>query len=155
MNKINKQFKNKKKFDYIITKRSIQNLKSWKEQKSFVNKINLYCKKNTKVFFMESSFTGLKKINIYRNKLRLKKIVKPWHNLYLDDQKIIKTKFSKIKLVNIKELFSTYYFSSRVLNASINKKVSYDDPLNLIGWKLPQELIKGFSQLRLYQFKFK
>ena len=92
---------------------------------------------------------------ITSNKLRLKKIVKPWHNLYLDDQKIIKTKFSKIKLVNIKELFSTYYFSSRVLNASINKKVSYDDPLNLIGWKLPQELIKGFSQLRLYQFKFK
>ena len=29
------------------------------------------------------------------------------------------------------------------------------DPLNMIGWKLPQNLIKGFSQLKLYRFKTK
>ena len=104
---------------------------------------------------MESSFTGLNRINIFRKKLKLKKIIKPWHNLYLDDKIIKKTNFAKIKLIKIEELFSTYYFTSRVLNASINKKISYEDPLNLVGWQLPQDLIKGFSQLRLYEFKIK
>lgn len=155
MNQIRKQFDENKKFDYIITKRSIQNLKSWKEQKAFINSINSFCKKNTKIFFMESSFTGLNRINIFRKKLKLKKIIKPWHNLYLDDKIIKKTNFAKIKLIKIEELFSTYYFTSRVLNASINKKISYEDPLNLVGWQLPQDLIKGFSQLRLYEFKIK
>jgi len=155
MNKISEEFKVAKKFDYIITKRSIQNLKTWNEQKSFINKISFYCKKNTKIFFMESSFAGLNKINQLRKELGLKSIIKPWHNLYLEDTKIENTKFLNIKLLKIKELFSTYYFTSRVLNASISKKTSYNDPLNLVGWKLPQDLIKGFSQLRLYEFKVK
>ena len=104
---------------------------------------------------MESSNNALKNINKIRAKLKLKKIIKPWHNLYLDDNKLIKTKFKKIKLMSIKELFSTYYFSSRVLNAAINSKPNYNDLLNLTAWKLPQNLIEGFSQLKLYEFKIK
>ena len=104
---------------------------------------------------MESSNDGLKNINKMRKKLKLKKIIKPWHNLYFDDVRIKSTKFSGIKFLNIKELFSTYYFISRVLNAAISKKPSYNDLLNSIGWKLPQELIKNFSQLKLYEFKLK
>ena len=104
---------------------------------------------------MESSNDGLRKINSARNNLGLKKIIKPWHNLYLDDTKLKKTKFKGLKLANITELFSTYYFTSRVLNAAINQKPRYDNLLNLTGWKLSQNLINGFSQLRLYEFKFK
>ena len=155
MTKINKEFFSDVKFDYIITKRSIQNLTSWKEQKKFINQLKYFSSTKTKILLMESSNDGLKNINKMRKKLKLKKIIKPWHNLYFDDVRIKSTKFSGIKLLNIKELFSTYYFISRVLNAAISKKPSYNDLLNLIGWKLPQELIKNFSQLRLYQFKFK
>ena len=153
MNKINDEFKVKIKFDYIITKRSIQNLTSWKDQKKFINQLKFFSNPKTKILLMESSNNGLRKINDMRNKLKLKKIIKPWHNLYFEDSKLKKTKFNGIKLVNIKELFSTYYFTSRVLNAAINPKPSYNDLLNLKGWKLPQNAIEGFSQLRLYEFK--
>jgi ubiquinone/menaquinone biosynthesis C-methylase UbiE len=155
MNKIKDDFKIDIKFDYIITKRSIQNLTSWNDQKKFINQLKFFSGPKTKIFLMESSNDGLKKINSIRNKLKLKKIIKPWHNLYLDDMKIKKTTFKGLKLVNITELFSTYYFTSRVLNAAINQKPKYNDLLNLTGWKLSQNLIKGFSQLRLYEFKFK
>ena len=155
MNKIGKIFNPKVKFDYIITKRSIQNLTSWNDQKKFLNQINLFSCPKTKIFLMESSNNALKNINKIMAKLKLKKIIKPWHNLYLDDNKLIKTKFKKIKLMSIKELFSTYYFSSRVLNAAINSKPNYNDLLNLTAWKLPQNLIEGFSQLKLYEFKIK
>ncbi len=153
MNKIKKEFKEKINFDYIITKRSVQNLTSWNDQKKFINQLKFLSSPKTKILLMESSNDGLKKINDMRNKLKLKKIIKPWHNLYLDDSKLKKTSFEGVKLVNIKELFSTYYFTSRVLNAAINPKPSYNDLLNLTGWKLPQTTIEGFSQLRLYEFK--
>ena len=153
MNKIKDEFKVKIKFDYIITKRSIQNLTSWKDQKKFINQLKFFSSPKTKILLMESSNNGLRKINDMRNKLKLKKIIKPWHNLYFEDSRLKKTKFNGIKLVNIKELFSTYYFTSRVLNAAINPKPSYNDLLNLTGWKLPQNAIEGFSQLRLYEFK--
>ena len=155
MNKIKNQFKINVKFDYIITKRSIQNLTSWSDQKKFLNQIRFFSSSKTKILLMESSNDGLKKINHARTKLNLKKIIKPWHNLYLDDEKMKKTNFDGIKLISIKELFSTYYFTSRVLNAATNKKPKYNDLLNLAGWKLPQDIVKGFSQLRLYEFKFK
>ena len=155
MNKIKDEFKIKIKFDYIITKRSIQNLTSWKDQKKFIGQLKFFSGPKTKILLMESSNNGLRKINEMRNKLKLKKIIKPWHNLYLEDSKIKKTNFNGLKLVNIKELFSTYYFTSRVLNAAINPKPSYNDLLNLTGWKLPQNTIEGFSQLRLYEFNIK
>ena len=155
MNKIKEEFKTKIKFDYIITKRSIQNLTSWNDQKKFINQLKFFSNPKTKILLMESSNDGLKKINDMRIKLRLKKIVKPWHNLYLEDSILKKTNFRGIKLIGIKELFSTYYFTSRVLNAAINPKPSYNDLLNLTGWKMPQNTIEGFSQLRLYEFKTK
>ena len=155
MNRIKEEFKVKTKFDYIITKRSIQNLTSWNDQKKFINQLKFFSNPKTKILLMESSNDGLKNINNMRSKLKLKKIIKPWHNLYLEDSKLKKTNFSGVKLINIKELFSTYYFTSRVLNAAINPKPSYNDLLNLTGWKMPQNTIKGFSQLRLYEFKSK
>ncbi len=155
MNKIKDEFKAKIKFDYIITKRSIQNLTSWTEQKKFINQLKFFSGPKTKILLMESSNDGLININQMRKKLKLKKIIRPWHNLYLEDKKLKKTKFKGIKFVKIEELFSTYYFTSRVLNAAINPKPSYNDLLNLKGWKLPQNIIKGFSQLRLYRFKTK
>ena len=47
----------------------------------------------------------------------------PWHNLYLDDNKIIKSRFKKIKLVKIEEIFSAYYFISRIINAIYSKNL--------------------------------
>ena len=155
MNKIKHQFEKNIKFDYIITKRSVQNLTSWSDQKKFINQLKFFSGPKTKILLMESSNDGLKKINNMRQSLNLKKIIKPWHNLYFNDDKIRKTNFKGVKLVKIKELFSTYYFTSRVLNAATNQKPNYNDLLNLTGWKLPQDLVEGFSQLRLYEFKVK
>ena len=158
MNNIEKINFRIKKFDYIITKRSIQNLTSWKAQKKFINTLHKFSNKKTKIILIESSKTSLDKINIFRKKLKLNKINMPWHNLYLDDKKIINSKFKKIKLKKIHEIFSTYYFMSRIINAinskQLKRKPQYNDKLNLTGWSLPQNLIKGFSQLKVYEFKY-
>ena len=59
----------KKKFDYIITKRSIQNLTSWNDQKKFINQLKFFSNPKTKILLMESSNDGLKKINDMRSNL--------------------------------------------------------------------------------------
>ena len=155
MSQLKDKFKKNIKFDYIITKRSIQNLTSWSKQKKFINQLKFFSNVRTKILLMESSSLGLGKINDMRKQLGLKVIIKPWHNLYLNDKKLKQTNFDNLKLISIEELFSSYYFTSRVLNAAINKNPKYNDLLNLIGWKIPQNLIEGFSQLKLYKFKLK
>tara|TARA_Y100001970_G_scaffold267503_1_gene357608 strand:- start:2608 stop:3369 length:762 start_codon:yes stop_codon:yes gene_type:complete len=148
-----------KSFDYILTKRSVQNLTTWKNQKYFINNLHYFCNKKTKIFLIESSKNSLININNFRKKLKLKAIQMPWHNLYFDDKKILKTKFNKIKIDSIDEIFSTYYFMSRVINGALAKKLNkspqYGDFLNKIGWVLPQGTIKNFSQLKIYKFKKK
>ena len=144
-------------FDYIISKRALQNLTNWRNQKEIINKLHLFSNSKTRILLIESSRNALNKINEARKKINLNKIKMPWHNLYLDDQKMSKTKFRGLKLVRIGELFSSYYFISRVLNAAVskkkNKKLNYNDYLNLIGWSMPQNLIEGYSQLKMYEFK--
>ena len=51
MNKIKDEFKVKIKFDYIITKRSIQNLTSWKDQKKFINQLKFFQTQKQKFFY--------------------------------------------------------------------------------------------------------
>ena len=71
MSKINKLKQINGKYDYIITKRSIQNLVSWKDQKKFINILNNFINKKTRVFLIESSKVGLKNINKFRKKANL------------------------------------------------------------------------------------
>ena len=63
------------KFDYIITKRSVQNLTSWNDQKKFINQLNLFCKKTTSILLFESSSTALSKINNFRKSLEFTKLI--------------------------------------------------------------------------------
>lgn len=147
------------KFDYIITKRSIINILSKNLQLKILDNLGKLLNKNGKILSCECSSTDQNNINQQRVKFGLNKIYPPWHNLYFSDTIIKRKIFKNIKLINIHNFTSTYYFVSRVINAIINKqnksKLHYSDKLNLIGWKLDQSLIKGFSQTKIYEFKKK
>ena len=150
---------NRKKFDIIILKRLLINLENSKKQIKLINNVSRLMKKNGKIIAVESSIFYNKNINQFRKKIGLKSIKPPWHNCFINDQKLLKIKFRSVKLCKIEELFSTYYFFSRVVNAYFNKLIKrepkYDDVINKLGWILPQNFIKGFSRERLYLFKKK
>lgn len=153
-----KKIKNKK-FDIIITKRLLINLDSETSQIKFINKISKFLKPNGVYIALESSLFYYANINKLRKKIHLPLMKPMWHNVYINDKKIRRTSFKNLKLVKIEELFSTYYFFSRVINALfcsfLGLEPKYDDLINRIGWSLPQNLLKSYSRERIYFFKKK
>lgn len=142
-------------YDLVFTERMLINLDSWASQKkSIIKLINCLKPKGTLVL-MENSATGLKKINDYRSILGLKKIKAPWHNLYLDDNKMLNFKIRNCKLTQIIPYSSTYYFLSRVVNAWLaNEKgiePNYNAKINKLALKLPS--ISDCAQGKIYLYK--
>ena len=52
-----------------------------------------------------------------------------------------------------------FYFVSRIINALdkkiTRKKLKFDDNINKVGWILDSNLIKGYSQTKIYEFSRK
>ena len=149
-----------KKFDYIISKRAVQNVLSRKLQLRSIDNMGNFLKKNGLMFLMESSLTAQKNINKYRKIFGLHKIIPPWHNLFLDDSFIKKHKFKRVKLVKIENFSSSFYFITRIVYAAYakfkNQKVNFKNPLNLIATLVDNEILKeDFSQIKMYIFKKK
>ena len=132
------------KFDYIISKRSLINLNSFAEQTKVLESFSDLLNKNGRILCCENSLTALKNINYARKKINLKKIVAPWHNKYIDNAKLIKFKFKKIRLVKLHEFSSSFYFISRILNA-FNSKVQntkkFDKKLNKLSYLIDHSLV--------------
>lgn len=152
----NKSFDEK--FDYIISKRAVQNVLSRKLQIDTIDKFGYHLKKSGQMILVESSITAQRNINFFRKKYKLPKIFPPFHNLFFDDKIILNHNFKNVKLKKISNFSSNYYFISRILNAllckdHLKKKVSYNDPLNQIALSINEDLLKkDFSQIKTYFF---
>ena len=146
------------KFDYIITKRSLINLINSKKQIEVIKRLSYFLKKRGKLYCCECSQDALKNINFFRKKLNLSKIFPPWHNCYINDKKLENIKTNKLKFLRTHEFSSSFYFVSRILNAYItkkNKKKNFDKALNQVAFKIDQDLVKGFSQNKVFEFEKK
>ena len=158
MKKINNLKKiTKLKFDYIITLRSIINVKNTNKQKKIVESFAQFLKSNGKILCCEPSKLANEKINLKRKKFGLKEICAPWHNLFTDDKSFIKQK--KIKIVKIHNFTGTYYFMSRIINAVVNKvgktEPKNNDKINKIAMTLDQSVFSEYSREKIYEFKIK
>lgn len=159
MTLVNKKSFNKK-FDYIISKRAVQNVLSKKLQLKSIDNLGFFLKKEGKMLLMESSINAQKNINKFRKIFNLHKIIPPWHNLFLDDNLIKKYKFKSVKLIKIENFSSSFYFVTRIIYAAYakfkNEKVNFINPLNLIATLLDNKIFKeDFSQIKMYIFKKK
>jgi SAM-dependent methyltransferase len=152
---IKKKLKIKPIYDLVFTERMLINLDSWASQKKSIIKLINCLKPKGILVLMENSTTGLKKINEYRSMLGLKKIKSPWHNLYLDDKKMLNFKVRNCKLTQIIPYSSTYYFLSRVVNAWLaNEKgiePNYNSKINKLAFELPS--IGDCAQGKIYLYK--
>ena len=63
------------KYDYIVTKRAIQNILDTKLQLKTIDDVGYFLKKNGKMILVESSINAQNNINKLRKKFRLTKII--------------------------------------------------------------------------------
>ena len=162
LSKIKKNtFKNK--FDYIISKRVIQNLTSQSLQLQVIDTLGFFLKKNGFLILVESSKHAQKNINQERKIFKLKKIIPPFHNLFLDDNKIRNHVFKNTKLTNIIPFSSDFYYITRIIYAIyakfyLKKKPSFNHPLQKVALNISIKSklnTRRYSQIQKYIFKKK
>ncbi|MCP3924033.1 MAG: class I SAM-dependent methyltransferase [Desulfobacterales bacterium] len=128
------------KFDIVISKRALINLSSYEDQVSVIKKVSKLLLPGGLFLMCESSKKGLKAINQSRQAFNLSEISSPWHNNYIDDDRLLEESLP-LKLVKREDFSSTYYFLSRIVNAHLvdleGKEPAYDSPVNEMALKLP------------------
>ena len=143
------------KFDLIYTERTLVNLPDWSAQKQAIANIAKLLIDEGFYVMCENSQDGLDKINHFRSKINLPKIIQPWHNHYLHDIDIKITRIEGLILQDINYYSSTYYFLSRVVNAWLmeqeGKEPDYNSPINRLALSLPP--LGEFGQGRIWLWK--
>ena len=113
------------------------------------------------MILVESSASAQNNLNKLRKIYKLSKIKPPFHNLFIDDNKLKKFKFKNVKLHKVISFSSNFYFTSRIIYALyaknfLKKEPKYNHPLNLIASSLKNNLIsEDLSQIKTYIFKRK
>jgi len=150
-------------FDYIISKRVIQNILSLRLQLKVLDNIGFYLKKNGFMVLVESSSVAQNNINNLRKKYKLKKIIPPFHNLFLDDHQIEKYSFKNIKLKKIENFSTNFYYITRIIYAYyaknfLKKNPHLNHPFQIIAKDMMTDyklLNIDLSQIKTYIFEKK
>lgn len=143
------------KFDIIYTERTLINLPDWLTQSQAISDIISLLVEGGVYIMCESSQEGLNKVNSLRLHIGLSEIIPPWHNRYLSDSEVNKLSITGVKLENVIDFSSTYYFLSRIVNAYLaaqeGKEPEYESPINELALKLPVFGNIGQSKIWLWR----
>lgn len=140
-------------FDLIFTERCIINLDTLEIQKKAIQNLWKLLKPEGRLILCESFNDGLAEINNLRENISLEKIIKPWHNTYLNlsDLNFLKPERCTMQ---IKEFSGSYYFVSRVINAfqsqQENKLPVYDSVINKMSLKLEPLPVCGQTKIIIF-----
>ena len=148
------------KFNFIISKRAIQNVIDTQLQLEVIDKLGHFLEDNGCMIFVESSSQAQQRINNERKKYSLDPIDPPFHNLFFNDEKIKSYDFSNVYLEGIVPFASDFYFITRIIYARyaklIGETLSYDHPLQKVALTMDKNLsTSSYSQIQAYIFRKK
>lgn len=142
-------------FDAAYSIRSVINLVSLDEQLKALEEIVRILKPGGSYIMIEQTQAERDKINQVREFLGIPKIVTPDHNLYIDEPRFLDRLPRNVRLRNVTNFSSTYYFGSKIINALLNNAIGreprYDDALNRIFEALPS--IGNWGYMKLFLFR--
>lgn len=144
------------KFDAVITDRCLINLVSLSDQKKAIGQIEKILKKKGKYIMCEDTQAGLNKINELRKLSGLSIIPNHWHNIYLNEERIIPYIKRYFNILEVDNFSSLYYIASRIFNAISAKNISKPDYLseiNRVASILPS--VGDFSPLKIFYLEKK
>mgnify|MGYP006074241787 FL=1 len=147
------------KYDFIISKRAIQNVLEQKLQIQTIENLGHFLKEDGVMILVESSANAQNSLNFEREKYNLHKIIPPFHNLFFDDDKIKSHVFENLKLIEILPFASDFYYLTRIIYARyarefLDEKTSYNHPLEKIAISMANnQHTNKFSQIQTYIFK--
>jgi ubiquinone/menaquinone biosynthesis C-methylase UbiE len=146
-------------YDFIISKRAIQNVIDTNLQLEVIDNFGKFLSSNGQMILVESSSEAQDNINELRAKYNLDKILPPFHNLFFKDEEIKNYKFNNVKLVEIIPFASDFFYITRLIYAIyakdfLNEAPKYSHPMQDIALSLTSNsLTKKLSQIQTYIFK--
>lgn len=149
------------KFDFIISKRALQNVLDEKIQLNSIDNFGFFLKNDGCMILVESSKTAQNRLNNERAKYNLHEIIPPIINLFFNDEKVKKYKFKNVRLVEIVPFASDFYYITRLIYARyakeyLKEKTSYDHSLEKIAISMADRMSTiDYSQIQTYIFKKK
>lgn len=146
-------------WDLIYTQRCLINLSDWEPQWEAIQNLIGLLKPGGRLVLCENSLQALETINDVRVSIGLSEIRVPWHNCYLDELKMRIEAVEGNYYYEEREITSTYYFLSRIVNAYAARKglkePQYNSDINELALHLPEDTIPGFSQTKLWVWEKK
>lgn len=137
-------------YDVVYTERAIINLPTWEEQRDAIRGLLKRLKPRGRLLLCEASQDGLDRINAMRALLDLPAIEPPPYNRYLRFKELCEGMGGFMS--GLVDFTSTYYFTSRVLNAALardeGRTPDYHDRLNDYAMNLPS--IGDCGQVKLW-----
>jgi len=149
------------KFDFIVSKRAIQNVIDHKLQIDAIDNFGSFLNDDGLMILVESSNDAQQRINLARQEYGLPKISAPFHNLFFDDELLKNHTFQNVNLVGIEPFSSDFYFVTRIIYARyareiLNEDPHFDHPLQQIALSMSEKQgTKDFSQIQCYLFEKK
>jgi ubiquinone/menaquinone biosynthesis C-methylase UbiE len=141
-------------YDVIISTRCICNLTSWSDQRKALLEFYRVLRPGGVLLLSEPVIQGLERLNAVGKSYGLKPLSAPWHNLYVDENRLLS--FSRKRFqVSIDNFSSSYYFLSRILYRKLMgddaSRLKRDSWFNSVGILLPS--IGDIGVQRLYVMK--
>lgn len=143
-------------FDIVTTDRCLINLMTTEEQQTALKEIWEILKPGGAYIMCEGSKQGFAKVNELRAAAELPIMQNYWHNLYIDEEKVLPFVETLFECLAVENFASTYYIASRIfnaVNAADPQKPDYLSIINRTAIKLPP--IGDYSPLRIYYLRKK
>lgn len=146
------------KFDFVISKRAIQNVLDVNLQLETIDNLGSLLRPGGKLILVESSSDAQGEINALRSRFSLPDITPPFHNLFFDDHKIRTHRFKNVSLLSVDPFASDFYYITRVIYARyadefLREPPSYDHPLQMLAATMGENVTSAFSQVQSYVFE--
>lgn len=144
-------------YDYIISQRFLINIVDWSQQKKVLKGLMSLLKVKGSIILLEGSKQGAKELNDFRKLLKMDPVTIKWHNLFLDDVKLINYMQSNhFKLIN-QDGLGEYFLLTRGIRPYFDKKLSWNSQFNQLSSSRQinrlLNLGQKFSRLKLWIFQ--
>lgn len=142
-------------YDLAYSQRCLINLPDWPTQQQAIRNIIACLKPGGVYLAVEHCQEGLNETNKLRASLNLQPIDPPWHNRYIRAVEIRDLKVDGAMLAGCENPFSTYYFLSRLVNATVavehGQQPDYDSVINRLALRLPNIGDLGYERVWVWR----
>lgn len=133
------------KYDYIVSQRFLINLANWQQQSTVIKRLLKLLLPKGKLILCEGSLQGVKRLNVFRSKLALKYIPVRWHNVFIDDNKLIRLGFKCLGG------FGGYFLLTHGVRPFFDQQTEWKCKFNQLAVNI--EMPAEYSRLKIWQYE--